>query len=127
MQNHVFVRCNMKRTAYLETTRASTAAWTASTLSGGRGLSDPRAGDGAKERRPPPTDKKKTVRTITKLAHLGQSSGRSPLTGMLGHVRRALATAAPDRRPSRPLQDVDGWSDQAEVAYYEDCRASRCP
>ena len=66
------------------------------------------------------------MRTITKLAHVGHSSGRSPLTGMLGHVRRALTTATPDRRPSRPQQDIDEWSDQAEVAYYEDCRASRC-
>lgn len=66
------------------------------------------------------------MRTIAKLAHLGHSSGRSPLTGVFDHVRRALNAAAPDRRPSRPLQDIDGWSDQAEVAYYEDCRASRC-
>lgn len=66
------------------------------------------------------------MRTITKLAPLGHSGGRSPLTDMLDHVRRALNVTAPDRRPSRPLQDIDGWSDQAEVAYYEGCRASRC-
>lgn len=74
----------------------------------------------------PPTDKKKTMRTIAKLAHLGTNGGRSPLSDMFEHVRRALTAAAPDRRPSRPLQDIDGWSDQAEVAYYEGCRASRC-
>ncbi len=67
------------------------------------------------------------MRNFTKLAHLGHSGARSPLADMLDHVRRALTAAAPDRRPSRPLQDMDGWSDQAEVAYYEDCRAGRCP
>lgn len=71
------------------------------------------------------TDKKKTMRTIAKLAHLGTPGGRFPLSDMLDHVKRALSAKA-DRRPARPLQDIDGWSDQAEVAYYEDCRASRC-
>ena len=64
--------------------------------------------------------------TIAKLAHLGPSGGRSPLSDVIDHVRRALAAAAPDRRSTRPLQDIDDWSDQAEVAYYETCRASRC-
>ena len=67
------------------------------------------------------------MRNFTKLGPLGHSGGRSPFADMIGHVRRALIAAAPDRRPFRPLQDIDGWSDQAEVAYYEDCRASRCP
>ena len=39
---------------------------------------------------------------------------------------RALVATALDLRPARPLQDLDGWSDQAEVAYYEGCWASRC-
>ena len=66
------------------------------------------------------------MRTISKLAHLGNTAGRSPLSDVLGHVRRALAAAAPDRRPTRPMQDIDDWSDQAEVAHYENCRASLC-
>ena len=66
------------------------------------------------------------MRTIAKLAHLGHSGGRSPLSDVLGSVRRALTAAASDRRSIRPMQDIDIWSDQAEVAYYEDCRASRC-
>lgn len=66
------------------------------------------------------------MRTIAKLAHLGNSGGRSPLSGMLGSVRRALAAAASERRSVRPMQDVDTWSDQAEVAYHEDCWAGRC-
>ena len=72
-----------------------------------------------------PTDKKKTMRTIARLAHPGFQSGRSPLSHIIDNVRRALSAAA-DRRSPRPLQDLDGWSDQAEVAYYEDCRACRC-
>lgn len=74
-----------------------------------------------------PTDKKTTMRTIAKLAHLGGQGGRPPLSDILLHVRRALAAAGPDRRPARPLQDIDDWSDQAEVAFYEDCRGGRCP
>ena len=61
---------------------------------------------------------------IAKLAHLGLQGGRSPLSDVIDHVRRVLSAAA-DRRSTRPLQDLDGWSDQAEVAYYEDCRACR--
>ncbi len=68
--------------------------------------------------------KKKTMRTIAKLAHLGTPGGRSPLSDVFGHVKRALS-ATSDRRPLRPLQDIDGWSTQAEVAYYEDCRVCR--
>ena len=66
------------------------------------------------------------MRTLSKLAQLGNSGGRSPLSGVFGHVRRALTASTVERRQTRPLQDIDGWSDQAEVAYYEDCRASRC-
>ncbi len=62
---------------------------------------------------------------IAKLAHLGTTGGRAPLSDMLDNVRRALSGAV-ERRAPRPLQDLDGWSDQAEVAYYETCRAGRC-
>lgn len=111
--------------AYLEVTRDRKEPWTASTLIGGRGLSIPRAGAVLQARAARCTDNKKTMRTNTKLAPLGTSGGRFPLSGMLGHVRRALAAAACDRRATRPLQDIDDWSDQAEVAYYEDCRTLR--
>ena len=67
------------------------------------------------------------MRTIAKLAHMGHLGSRSPLSGMLGHVRRALSVVASDRRPARPLQDLDGWSDQSEVAFYETCRVGTCP
>ena len=70
--------------------------------------------------------KKKTMRTISKLALLGNSGGRFPLSHMLGHVRRVLSAAALDRRSARPLQDIDDWSDQAEVAFYESYSAGRC-
>ncbi|WP_237481114.1 hypothetical protein [Lichenibacterium dinghuense] len=66
------------------------------------------------------------MRTIAKLAHLGPSGGRSPLSEVVGHVLRALAAATSDRRPTRPLRDIDEWSDQAEIAFYEDGRAGRC-
>ncbi len=80
---------------------------------------------------PPPQarsgpDKKNIMQTIVKLAHLGTPGGLSPLSDRLGHVLRALVATALDLRPARPLQDLDGWSDQAEVAYYEGCWASRC-
>jgi hypothetical protein len=82
------------------------------------------------ERRPGPppvrraTDKKKTMSKIAKLAHLGINGGRFPLSDMFDNVRRALSGSG-ERRSARPLQDIDGWSDQAEVAYYEACRACR--
>ncbi len=65
------------------------------------------------------------MRTIAKLAHLGTSGHRASLTDVLDHVRRALAPKT-DRRMTRPLQDLDNWSDQAEVAFYEDGHAGRC-
>ena len=70
------------------------------------------------------TDKKKTMTKIAKLAHLGINGGRFPLSDMFDNVRRALSGTG-ERRSARPLQDIDGWSDQAEVAYYESCRACR--
>lgn len=64
------------------------------------------------------------MRTISKLAHPGTSGARSPLADMLDHVKRAL-TAAAERRPLRPMQDIDEWSHHSEVAYYEDGRPGR--
>ena len=66
------------------------------------------------------------MQTIAKLAHLGTADGRFPLAHVLGHVRRALS-AAVERRATRPLQDIDDWSDQAEVAYYEARSLGHCP
>lgn len=63
--------------------------------------------------------------TIAKLAHLGPSGGRSPLSEVVGHVLRVLAAATSDRRLARPLQDIDEWSDQAEIAFYEDRQTGR--
>ena len=65
------------------------------------------------------------MRMIAKLASLGTPHQRSPLNEMIHHVKRAWAGSS-DRKAARRLQDIDSWSDQAEVAYYEDCRAARC-
>ena len=65
------------------------------------------------------------MRTITKLAPTGFHGQRTSLGDMVGTIKRVCAIKS-DRRPQRPLQDIDGWSDQAEVAFYEDCRLSRC-
>lgn len=67
------------------------------------------------------------MRTIAKLAPSGHHGARSPLADVLGHVRRAIGAAVADRRAPRPLRDIDDWSDQTEVAFYEDCRGARCP
>ena len=66
------------------------------------------------------------MRMITKLASLGTSHQRSPLNELIHHVKRAWMVGS-DRKSMRRLRDIDNWSDQAEVAYYEDCRAARCP
>ena len=65
------------------------------------------------------------MRMIAKLATFGTPHQRSPLNELIHHVKRAW-TIGSDRKPMRRLQDIDSWSDQAEVAYYEDCRAARC-
>ena len=44
---------------------------------------------------------------------------------MLDSIKRTFSEKAARRMP-RPLQDLDGWSDQAEVAFYEDLRSTRC-
>ena len=62
---------------------------------------------------------------IAKLASLGTPHQRSPLNELIHHVKRAWTTSS-DRKSARRLQDIDSWSDQAEVAIYEDCRAARC-
>ena len=64
------------------------------------------------------------MRTITKLAHLGTAGPRAPFAGVFDHVKRALS-AAVERRPLRPLQDIDEWSHHSEVAFYEDGRPGR--
>ncbi len=65
------------------------------------------------------------MRTMTKLASLGTPHQRSPLNEIIHQVKRAWAINS-DRKPTRRLQDIDSWSDQAEVAIYEDCRGARC-
>ena len=65
------------------------------------------------------------MRMIAKLATFGTPHQRSPLTDAIHYVKRAW-TVGSDRKPTRRLQDIDSWSDQAEVAYYEGCRAARC-
>jgi hypothetical protein len=72
-----------------------------------------------------PTDKKKIMRMIAKLAHVGIHGQRSALSDVIDHVKRACSVKS-YRRGARPLQDLDNWSDQAEVAYYEDCLSGRC-
>ena len=95
----------------------------ASPRSVGGALVDPRAAKhGAKPEASSPTDKKNTMSTITKLIS-GSSEARQPRAGVLDHVKRALHARA-DRRAHRPLQDLDTWSDQSEVDYYERCRSS---
>lgn len=65
------------------------------------------------------------MRTIARLAHLGAHEQRSSLSDVIDHVKRAFFVKS-YRRGARPLQDLDDWSDQAEVAYYEDCPSGRC-
>lgn len=62
--------------------------------------------------------------THAKSARPDASSQRSALGDMMGQVRRSLAAKAARRLP-RPLEDIDSWSDQTEVAFYEDVRPSR--
>ena len=65
------------------------------------------------------------MRQIIKLAPSGFHGHRTSLGDMFGTIMRTWSEKAARRTP-RPLQDVDGWSDQAEIAFYEGCRPTRC-
>lgn len=64
------------------------------------------------------------MRTEAKLAHLAGSDAKSLVLEVVTQVKRAWITKA-ERRDARPLRDVDGWSDQSEVAFYEEGRGPR--
>ncbi len=62
------------------------------------------------------------MKTESKLAHLRDSIQK--FQTVVGSARRALESKI-DRLSARPLRDLDGWSDQAEVAFYEECLGRR--
>jgi hypothetical protein len=66
----------------------------------------------------------KAMRTDSKLAALNGSPLRTPLHDALETLRRAL-TSRSDRRIARQLRDIDGWSDQSEVAFLEELQGRR--
>lgn len=64
------------------------------------------------------------MKSESKLAHLRDTIQKLHLQDVIHSARRALESTA-QRWSARPLRDVDGWSDQAEVAFYEECQARR--
>ncbi len=64
------------------------------------------------------------MKTESKLAHLRDSIQKFHIQNVVHSARRALESKI-DRLSVRPLRDLDGWSDQAEVAFYEECLGRR--
>lgn len=64
------------------------------------------------------------MKTESKLAHLRDSFQKLHLHNVVHSARRALESKI-DRLSARPLRDADGWSDQTEVAFYEECLGRR--
>lgn len=58
------------------------------------------------------------MRFEEKLARSRGTEPRSHVQGVLGSMKRILSRKI-DRHAERPLRDIDGWSTQSEVAYYE--------
>ena len=64
------------------------------------------------------------MRTESKLASLWGVFQKLSLHDVMQSARRVIE-ATPERGVSRPLRDIDDWSDQSEVAYYEEVLARR--
>lgn len=64
------------------------------------------------------------MRTETKLAPMRGALQKLHLADVLQSVRRVL-DATTDRAIERRLRDIDSWSDQTEVAFYEEACAKR--
>lgn len=64
------------------------------------------------------------MKSESKLAPVRDTIQKLNLQHVLHSARRVLEHTA-QRWSVRPLRDVDGWSDQAEVAFYEECQARR--
>ena len=73
---------------------------------------------------PGPYHKEATMKSETKLAHLRGSIQKLHISNVIDSARKVLESTV-DRLTVRPLRDIDGWSDQAEVAFYEECRGRR--
>lgn len=59
------------------------------------------------------------MRTETKLASMRGAFQKLNLQDVLQSARRVLE-ATTERSADRRLREIDGWSDQSEVAYYEE-------
>ncbi|HEX4765499.1 MAG TPA: hypothetical protein VH414_04400 [Lichenihabitans sp.] len=59
------------------------------------------------------------MKTDTKLAPFRGALQKLHLHAVVTTARRAIESTM-ERYGQRPLRDVDGWSDQAEVAFYEE-------
>ena len=59
------------------------------------------------------------MKTDTKLAPMRGVLQKLHLESVVTAARRAIESTL-ERQGQRPLRDVDGWSDQAEVAFYEE-------
>lgn len=58
------------------------------------------------------------MKSETKLAQFVSTLNRLHLPEVVSTARRALESRLD--RSARPLRDLDGWSTQAEVAFYEE-------
>ncbi len=59
------------------------------------------------------------MKTETRLAPIRDALQKLHLHAVVATARRAIYSTM-GRYGQRPLRDIDGWSDQAEVAFYEE-------
>ena len=64
------------------------------------------------------------MRSQSKLAHLRGTLQKLHIQDVI-HSARKVFESKVDRLTIRPLRDVDGWSDQSEVAFYEESAGRR--
>ncbi len=64
------------------------------------------------------------MKSESKLAHLRGSLQKFHIQDVIHSARKVLESKV-DRLTIRPLRDVDDWSDQAEVAFYEEALGRR--
>lgn len=64
------------------------------------------------------------MKSEAKLAHLRGNMQKFHIQDVI-HSARKILECKLDGSTVRPLRDVDGWSDQAEVAFYEEAQGRR--
>ena len=72
----------------------------------------------------PARNRLRTMKIESKLALVRGAVRKLPVTGVIDTARRFIESTV-ERTQTVSLRDIDRWSDQTEVAYYESCHDRR--